>query len=87
MSELATTKMSSKGQVVIPEQVRTKLGLRAGMQFVVVGSPGVVVLKTITPPDLAEFDGLIAEARREAKKAGMKASDVRRAVRRTRERK
>jgi AbrB family looped-hinge helix DNA binding protein len=28
-----TTTLSSKGQVVLPRQVRTKLGLRPGMQF------------------------------------------------------
>jgi AbrB family looped-hinge helix DNA binding protein len=37
MSKLATTKMSSKGQVVIPEDVRSRLGLEAGEQFIVVG--------------------------------------------------
>lgn len=84
MSELATTRMSSKGQVVIPEQVRTKLGLRAGVEFVVVGSPGVVVLKTIAPPDLSEYDGLIADARRQARKAGIKVADVGKAVREVR---
>jgi AbrB family looped-hinge helix DNA binding protein len=80
MAELATTKMSSKGQVVIPEAVRIRLGLRAGVQFIVVGSPGAVVLKTIAPPDLSEFDGLISDARRQARRAGMKVADVARAV-------
>ena len=84
MAELATTKMSSKGQVVIPEAVRIKLGLRAGVQFVVVGSPGVVVLKTIAPPDLREFNGLISDARRQARQAGMKVADVSRAVKEAR---
>ena len=37
MEALATTRLSSKGQVVIPEEVRTRLGLKAGVQFVVVG--------------------------------------------------
>lgn len=87
MSELATTKMSSKGQVVIPERVRIKLGLRTGVQFVVVGSAGVVVLKTIAPPDLTEFDGLIADARRQARRAGMKVADVGRSVREARKKK
>jgi bifunctional DNA-binding transcriptional regulator/antitoxin component of YhaV-PrlF toxin-antitoxin module len=68
----------------IPEQIRSKFGLRAGVEFVVVGSPGVVVLKTITPPDLSEFNDLIADARRQARKAGMKVSDVAKAVRETR---
>ncbi|NIR47056.1 AbrB/MazE/SpoVT family DNA-binding domain-containing protein [candidate division KSB1 bacterium] len=29
--------MSSKGQVVIPEEIRKRLGLKAGSQFIVVG--------------------------------------------------
>ena len=30
MSTLTTTKMSSRGQVVIPEAVRNEMGLKAG---------------------------------------------------------
>ena len=37
MANVATTKMSSKGQVVIPENIRKRLNLKAGAQFVVVG--------------------------------------------------
>ncbi|HDN94572.1 MAG TPA: AbrB family transcriptional regulator, partial [Nitrospirae bacterium] len=37
MAPLATTKMSSKGQIVIPEDIRKRLGLKPGAQFVVVG--------------------------------------------------
>ena len=36
----ATTRMSSKGQVVIPEEIRTRLGLTAGTQFVAIGDKG-----------------------------------------------
>ena len=42
MASLATTKMSSKGQVVIPEDIRKRLGFRAGSQFVVVGEKDVI---------------------------------------------
>ena len=55
MSDVATTKMSSKGQVVIPETIRKRLNLRAGSQFVVVGENDVVILKTISPPGNARF--------------------------------
>ena len=37
MSSAATTTLSSKGQVVIPEEIRIRLGLKAGAQFVVLG--------------------------------------------------
>jgi AbrB family looped-hinge helix DNA binding protein len=72
--------MSSKGQVVIPEGIRKRLGLKAGAQFVVVGDKDVVILKAISPPSMEDFDALIIEARRQAKKAGMKRSDITAAI-------
>ncbi|MBA3028381.1 MAG: AbrB/MazE/SpoVT family DNA-binding domain-containing protein [Desulfobacteraceae bacterium] len=80
MSNVSTTKMSSKGQVVIPENIRKQLNLKAGAQFVVVGSKDVVILKNISQPDLSEFDELIANARKKAKEAGIKKSDVKDAI-------
>ena len=80
MPNLATTKMSSKGQVVIPEDIRKRLGLKAGAQFVTVGDKDVVILKVISPPSMEEFDALISEARKQARKAGLKRSDITAAI-------
>ena len=80
MPNLATTKMSSKGQVVIPEGIRKRLGLKPGAQFVVVGDKDVVILKAISPPSMEDFDTLISEARKKAQKAGMKRPDITDAV-------
>lgn len=82
----ATTKMSSRGQVVIPEEIRDRLGLKAGSQFVVVGENDTVILKAISPPSMDEFDNLIAEARRQSRRAGMKRSDITSAIAKARER-
>lgn len=87
MAHPATTKMSSKGQIVIPETIRKQLDLQPGSQFVVVGGKDAVVLKRISPPVMAEFDEVIAEARRQARKAGLKRSDIAAAVRKARTRK
>ena len=76
MSKLATTKMSSKGQVVIPEGIRKRLGLKTGVQFIVLGERDVVILKALSAPSMAEFDDLISNARKQARKSGMKRSDV-----------
>jgi AbrB family looped-hinge helix DNA binding protein len=76
MANVSTTKMSSKGQIVIPEIIRKQLNLKPGSQFVVVGDKDVVILKNISPPALNEFDDLIAEARRKGKKVGLKKSDI-----------
>lgn len=52
MSDYATTKMSRKGQIVIPEKIRKQLKLKAGTQFMVLGQKNVVILKTISPPSI-----------------------------------
>jgi AbrB family looped-hinge helix DNA binding protein len=87
MPDPATTTLSSKGQVVIPEEIRDRLGLRAGAQFVVLGDRDVVILKVIQAPDRAEFSEIVGRARKAAKRAGLKRKDVDRAVRRVRNRK
>jgi len=84
MPNIATTRMSSKGQVVIPEDIRKQLRLKAGSQFVVLGKDDVVIFKAISPPAMEEFDSLIAAARKGAKQAGMKRSDVAGAIARVR---
>jgi AbrB family looped-hinge helix DNA binding protein len=81
MTDPATTRLSSKGQVVIPEEIRNRLGLRPGAQFVVVGDRDVVILKVIQTPELAEFDKLVGRARKAAKKAGRTKKDVEQAIR------
>ena len=86
MSLLATTRMSSKGQVVIPEAIRQELGLEAGAQFVVVGGRDAIILKSISQPSPTEFRALLKTARQQARKAGMKKSDVEAAVRKVRKR-
>lgn len=80
MSGFATTKMSSKGQVVIPEEIRKHLGLKEGSQFIVVGDKDTVILKAIAAPSFEDFDDLIAEARKQAKIAGMKRADIKTAI-------
>jgi len=76
MNTIATTRMSSKGQIVIPEAIRKRLNLKAGAQFVVVGEDDVVILKAITAPAMDKFDSLIQQARQQAKLAGLKRADI-----------
>ena len=80
MNTVATTRMSSKGQIVIPEEIRNALGLKAGTKFVVMGEGDVVVLKTISPPSSTEFNDLILRAREAAYKSGMTPEDIQKAI-------
>jgi AbrB family looped-hinge helix DNA binding protein len=87
METLATTRMSSKGQVVIPESIRKRLNLKEGVQFLVLGDEDVVILKAVQPPNLKEFDALIKQARKQAKEAGLTQSDITSAIAKARSKK
>lgn len=80
METLATTKMTSKGQVVIPEPIRKALHLDAGNQFIVVAHDDTVILKTIKMPSLDEFKDLLKKVKKQAKQAGMKKADLDEAI-------
>jgi len=80
MKSLATTRMSSKGQIVIPEEIRKALKLTAGNQFVVLGEKDVIILKIVTPPSMNDFDHLIKQARKQAKQAGLKKTDIQKTI-------
>ena len=87
METFATTRMSSKGQIVIPELIRKRLNLKEGVQFVVVGEDDVVILKAINAPDMDSFNDLIKQARRQAKDAGLERTDIAKAISAARARK
>jgi AbrB family looped-hinge helix DNA binding protein len=80
MSGTATTTLSSKGQVVIPEEIRERLGLKPGAQFVVIAERDVVIFKVLHPPSRREFSALLGQARDVAKSTGLRRSDITKAV-------
>ena len=86
MQAPATTRMSSKGQVVIPGRVRSRLNLQPGTEFVVVAEDDVVILKTVRRVAMSDFSRLVREARRQAAVAGLRPSDIAGAVREARRR-
>ena len=81
---VATTKMSSRGQVVIPEKIRDQLGLKAGSQFVIIGQGDVVMLKLISPPSMKDYNELKRRLRRQVREAGLKRSDIDTAIKKVR---
>lgn len=84
MSALSTTKMSSKGQIVIPEEIRLSMDWHAGDQFIAVADKDVVILKRITQPSLDEFSDLISKARKHAKAAGLTKDSLGQAIKEAR---
>ncbi len=45
---LQVTRLSARGQIVIPQSIREKLGLREGEQFIVADQEGSIVMKPLS---------------------------------------
>ena len=62
MYAIETAKMSSKGQLVVPEAFRNRYGWRQGMTLMLVGVNGGVLLQTLPQPDAAVVEASVAES-------------------------
>lgn len=80
----ATTKLSSKGQVVIPEEIRARLKLKAGVNFMVLGRVDTIFLKVLEKPPIDRFVRMMDEAAEKARKGGLKKTAVKGAIRQAR---
>ncbi len=79
------TRLDAKGRIVIPEKIRIRLGLRTGTQFLVTtGDDDALILQTISSASMKAFDDLIRQARRQARKAVLRKSNVKDAIHRIR---
>ncbi|MBF0490480.1 MAG: AbrB/MazE/SpoVT family DNA-binding domain-containing protein [Candidatus Omnitrophica bacterium] len=85
ISTKATTKLSSKGQVVIPESIRETLRLKTGDVFLVYGKDDTIVFKAAPPAD-DEFEAIVSDFENFAKKAHLKPSDINNTIKKVRTR-
>jgi AbrB family looped-hinge helix DNA binding protein len=67
------TVVSSRGQVVIPKNIRERLGLKEGVPLAVTEDQNIIMLQKMEFPS---FDKMISESRKLAKNKGIKTSDV-----------
>ena len=86
MENIDITSVSSRGQVVIPQNVRERLGIHEGEKFVVVGEDDTIILKKLEMPSLKGIDALLKKTRDFARRKGLKGSDVESAIRDVRKR-
>ena len=62
MVSVPTTRMSSRGQVVIPEPIRIECGFGEGTTFTVVAKGNAVMLQAIVEPPRDLFNELARES-------------------------
>ena len=77
---IETTKMSSKGQIVIPHGIREEIHATEGTIFSVMSSKDAVILKKIEMPSkedlIRELESAAKEGRTRLQKRGIKESDI-----------
>ncbi len=75
-------KMSPKGQLVVPQDIRDREGFETGDRFVSFPVKGGVLFKKVKIPDVkAEFEKLHAEIGKQFQKQRVTPEDVNEAVR------
>lgn len=79
--------MSSRGQIVIPEEVRESLNIKSGSNFFVIPHGDSVILRPIEEPTLEDLPDIMKQTRAFAKERGITPKDVTKAIKRVRSRK
>ena len=82
--EVNVTKVSSRGQVVIPREIRSSLGLREGAGLLVFKVGDSIVLKSASITGLAETEGNLKALRKRIKRLGITRKDVESEIREVR---
>ncbi len=68
--EVEFTKLSSKGQIVIPRKIREKLELKEGAPFAVVEQDKEIIIKKIEMPEIKTWKETAKPFREAVKKSG-----------------
>lgn len=73
--------LSSKGQLVIPKDMREEMGLNQRDKFVLVNDKDTIIMKRLQEEELKfKMKSLMKEFTREFKKAGITREDLRREI-------
>ena len=86
-TDIELVKMSSKGQLVVPQDIREISGLNPGQRFVAFPvQEGVLFKKVEIPKVKFDFESLSKEVESQFKKNKIRKSDVREAIKWARKR-
>ena len=86
MKKLEITSISSRGQVVIPQEIRERMHLENGEKFVVVGERDTIILKKLEVPSFKGFGELLKKTRMLVKQKRIQQRNVNEAIKEVRHR-
>ncbi len=84
MEKIEITSISSRGQIVIPQNLRNRMKICEGEKFIVIGEGNTIVLKKLEMPSFNGIDKLLKKTREFSKNKGLKDSDVEEAIKNSR---
>ena len=80
--QVELTRISEKGQVVIPSSLRKEMSIKKSDQFMVFGEGGTLILKKIETPALKKaFDDIAKPLHQAARHVGLTRADLKKAIR------
>lgn len=87
MAENELVKMSLKGQLVVPQEIREKEGFKSGDRFIPFQIKEGILFKRVKIPDLkAEFDKISKEIQKQFQAKELKEEEVKEAIKWARKR-
>ena len=86
--EVETTKMSSKGQIVIPQDLREELELKEGTIFVIIGTKDTLILKKLETPSkeslIKDLKEMAKQGRKKLESKAIKEEEINEIIHRSR---
>ncbi len=80
MSDIKFTRLSSKGQIVIPVELREGLELEDGDTFAVYGEDDIIILKKLSMPSEKDFKRFLRWGEEFARKKGLSTDDTNKVI-------
>jgi antitoxin PrlF len=84
MPQIQVTSVSSKGQIVIPSNIRETLGLSIGVKMIIFTDGDNLLLKPIQTPRFETFKKLIKESKKLATKTSLKKTEIQKLIKQIR---
>jgi len=78
------TKLSSKGQIVIPKDIRDALSLKEGDSLLLTATDKAIMIRSINPPSKEEFEEVFKKTHEFAKKHKLTEKDMWDAIKKVR---
>jgi AbrB family looped-hinge helix DNA binding protein len=75
MENIDYTKLSSKGQIIVPKGIRDSLNMKTGEIFVIFADRDTIILKRVQRPSDTDLKEMFARSQRLARQRGLNRAD------------